>query len=218
MLTSTHCLSTLPTRVPITLKKLFYYILTRKVPTTAWYRESLSCIMTFAKFISDILMKIHNCTETFGFQDPDQLPKTAENTAQNSWKIIIAKTISAYTRGTVSPGRFNVPRFYLFSIKSSQNLYFSIQDPGSRVKKIPDHGSGSWFLPTPDPGVKKAPDPGSGSATLLTSRMLSTVHYLPVVVLRPSLVRVSNLEENNGMNLHTYVHRHFDFHSETTHD
>ncbi len=35
MLTSTHCLSTLPTKVPITLKKLFYYILTGKVPTTA---------------------------------------------------------------------------------------------------------------------------------------------------------------------------------------
>ncbi len=27
-------------------------------------------------------------------------------------------------------------------------------------------GSGSWFLPIPDPGFKKARDPGSGSATL----------------------------------------------------
>jgi hypothetical protein len=27
-------------------------------------------------------------------------------------------------------------------------------------------GSGSWFLPIPDPKIKKAPDPGSGSATL----------------------------------------------------
>ncbi len=78
----------------------------------------------------------------------------------------------------------------------SQIRIFSIPDPGSRVKKITDPGSGSPsknlsiltrklflssrengrdvlpgsgdldFLPIPDPGVKKAPDPGSGSATL----------------------------------------------------
>jgi hypothetical protein len=40
-----------------------------------------------------------------------------------------------------------------------------IQDPGSRVKKIPDPGSGLDFYPSRIGGVKKAPAPGSGSAT-----------------------------------------------------
>jgi hypothetical protein len=70
---------------------------------------------------------------------------------------------------------------------------FSIPDLGSRVKKIPDPGSGYAsnlsifipknyylssrkygipdqdlvFLPVPDPGIKKAPDPESGTATLI---------------------------------------------------
>jgi hypothetical protein len=62
---------------------------------------------------------------------------------------------------------------------------FSIQDPGSRVDKIPDPhqritvfltqktatkfskiGSSKFILDS-GPGVKKAPDPGSGSATLV---------------------------------------------------
>jgi hypothetical protein len=42
-------------------------------------------------------------------------------------------------------------------------------------------GSGSCFLPIPDPGVKKATDPGSGSATLqewngLPYRSVSPIH------------------------------------------
>ncbi len=56
---------------------------------------------------------------------------------------------------------------------------FFIPDPKfpSRIPKIVAKlwvvhpGSGSRFLPIPDPGVKKAPDPGSGSATLVGGRI-----------------------------------------------
>ncbi len=78
-----------------------------------------------------------------------------------------------------------------------------IHDPGSRVKKIPDPGSGSknlsifnpkklflssqkiildvhtrsgsGFFPIPDPRVKKTPDPGSVSATLHSWRLKTVV-------------------------------------------
>jgi hypothetical protein len=81
---------------------------------------------------------------------------------------------------------------------------FFIPDPGSRVDKIPDSGSGSaskntrfskirsgmfitdpgslildldYFFTSriPDPGARKAPDPGSGAATLVVTLVLCRI-------------------------------------------
>ncbi len=55
------------------------------------------------------------------------------------------------------------PHLKILTIFNPKNC---CQALGNMIRDV-HPGSGSWFLPIPDPGVKKEPDPRSGSATLV---------------------------------------------------